>query len=255
MTGPVSADASGQGRAALASWMHTVDATWQQVNAATGPAIPGRPEPPPADPGAGPHGAVPLQPHDPRLDVHGAAWAAAVAVAPLWPNGSAHLQHFLDNTGTPMTVNVDDLLRDVPAVATKVDEQLQAQLRTQVQQAVDTGQYGVPQTFTVPWFRHNITEEESTDWHYAVANGDFSVTGVATVHEQPGGPPRVDVDYQVHLYDRYNWDLVPGKQVLVFGVIPAPDLLLAQLHQAGIAKEYDSFGTSSTNTYSGQVPP
>jgi hypothetical protein len=250
MTGPVTADVNGQRRAALEAWLRTIDATWQQLNAA---AIPGRPEPPPHDAGAGPHGSVPLQPNDPRLDLHGAVWAAAVAVAPLYPNGSAHLRHFLDNTGTPMTVNVDDVLRDTPAVATEIDTRLQGELRTQVQRAVDTGQYGVPQTFTVPWFTHNITPEENNDWHYAIGNGEFSVTGVATVHEQPGGPPRVDVDYQVHLYDRYNWDLVEGKQARIFGVLPAPDLVLAQLHQAGIAQEYDSVGTSSTTTYSGEV--
>lgn len=64
-----------------------------------------------------------------------------------------------------------------------------------------------------------------------------TATGVVTVRppERPGGAPRVQVDYQVHLYDRYNWDAdKPGKQARIFGVIPVPDAELAELHRAGI---------------------
>ncbi|MBN6041141.1 hypothetical protein [Amycolatopsis sp. 195334CR] len=62
---------------------------------------------------------------------------------------------------------------------------------------------------------------------------------------RPGEPPRVEVDYRVHLYDRYHWDVdVPGEKARIFGVFPAPDSELARLHRAGIAREYDSAGPS-----------
>lgn len=34
----------------------------------------------------------------------------------------------------------------------------------------------------------------------------YAVSGVATVHppDQPGGQPRVEMEYKTHVFDRYN---------------------------------------------------
>lgn len=259
MTGPTSAVAGDQGTAAVLAWQRAVDAAWQQVMAGAAPPVPGPPAPPKHDAGAGAHGSVPLMPNDPRLDVHGAVLMAAHAFSSVWPNGARHLLHYLHNTGEPLAVNPDDVLRDVPGLgdrpspAAVVDQRLHEELRAL---AANPANHGVPTPVAVDWFTYNITPEQNKDWHYAIGEGNFAVTGVATVHPPAaaGSPPRVDVEYQVHVYDRYNWDVdVEGKQARIGDWLPAPDALLGQLHQAGLAKEYDTVGSTPTRRYSGEI--
>jgi hypothetical protein len=259
MTGP----AGEQARASILAWRQTLDATWQRLAGTVPDPLPW----PTPDRGAGPHGSDPLNPNDPRFDVHAAALAGGHAVAGMWPNGSRLLLHYLGNTGAPLAVNVDDVLRDVPplpvpgqeakpSLTQVVNQQLVDRLRSEAERARVDGTYGVPQTFATPWTTYNIAREQNEDWHLALGNGEYSVSGVATVHppDRPDGPPRVEVQYQVHLYDRYNWDVdVAGKQALIGGFLPAPDRLLGPLHTGGLAQEFDAYGSSTTRTYSGEV--
>ncbi|MGC7102696.1 hypothetical protein ACPZ19_49200 [Amycolatopsis lurida] len=219
------------------------------------PPVPEAPTPPPHDVGAGPYASDPWLLDDwvmePQLS------GLAFAVSPIFPNGSRHLAHFLSGTGEPLPGNADDVLRAAPGLNAKVSEQVNTELQRIAAQAAATGEYGTPVPFTSGWIEYNIRPEENQDWHLALGNVNHSVTGVATVQppERPGEPPRVQIDYQVHLYDRYNWDAgVPGKQARIFGVIPAPDATLAELHRAGVAKEYNSAGSSTTRSYSGELP-
>ena len=48
--------------------------------------------------------------------VHELAATAAEACAPAWPDASANLRHYLENTGTPQGVDVDGMLHDIPSL-------------------------------------------------------------------------------------------------------------------------------------------
>jgi hypothetical protein len=210
---------------------------------------------PPPDAGAGPHGSVP--PTQSNYDARTALGVAAVGASLLYPHAAEHLAHYLSNTGTTEFVNADEVTGDVPRLAGDVERQLQSALLKAAADARANGTYGVPTSFATPWSEEfNIRPEDNRDWHYGIGNVHHSVTGVVTVHppDQPGGNPRVDVDYQVHLYDRYNWDNDPGKQAIVAGFIPAPDAALAPLHRAGIAQEFDIKGVSEVRTVTREVP-
>jgi hypothetical protein len=81
----------------------------------------------------------------------------------------------------------------------------------------------------------------------------YAVTGVATVHppDVPGGQPRVEVDYQAHVADRYNWD---GGKSTQIGPLTVTDEQLAELHRAGVAQEFNMSGSTDTRHFSGTVP-
>ncbi len=48
------------------------------------------------------------------------------------------------------------------------------------------------------------------NWYLAIGSGMANATGVVTVTPGDDGEPRVSLDYQVNVWDRYNWD--PGKK-------------------------------------------
>ncbi|WP_225832962.1 hypothetical protein [Streptomyces sp. NK08204] len=68
------------------------------------------------------------------------------------------------------------------------------------------------------------------------------MTAVPDAH----GNPKISVDYQANVWDRYNWD--EGKGVNV-GPMKIPDGQMAKLHRVGLAQEYDMAGSSSTHHY------
>ena len=67
----------------------------------------------------------------------------------------------------------------------------------------------------------------------------------------PGGEPQIRVDHQLHIFDRYNWD--KGKAVGL-GPIEVTDEQLQELHRAGLAREYEIHGSSSSVSSSRDLP-
>ncbi|OZM73542.1 hypothetical protein CFN78_08350 [Amycolatopsis antarctica] len=184
----------------------------------------------------------------------------AAAAHPFAPDGAEHLAHYFDGTGTPMDVNPDDIIHDVPELGTAIEGQLDQQLREVAAQAATDNDYGRPIPFTSQWTQEpfNITPQHDRNWHLAIGNVHHSVTGVATVHPPitPGAAPQVEVTYQTHVYDRYNWDASdPGKIVELGGIgVPGTgDTTLAQFHRAGTAQEYDTVGSSAPRTETREI--
>jgi hypothetical protein len=112
--------------------------------------------------------------------------------------------------------------------------------------------------FQSDWNGPYIGPEDSKDWFYAMGGIQQSVTGVVTVHPptEPGGEPTVTVDYQTHVFDRYNWD---GNKTTTFDVpgtdgVTISDERMGALHTAGLAKEYNISGSGSVHHYEGALP-
>jgi len=116
-------------------------------------------------------------------------------------DAARHMNHFLDGTGGDLLLDADRILRDAPELQHDVEEAVAGQ----VAQIARSGRVGTAVPFGTAWAGHAF---EDDNWFAAIGNVQYSVTGVATVHppSAPGGQPTVDVDYRVHLYDRYNWD-------------------------------------------------
>ncbi|MGX7824385.1 hypothetical protein ACTG9Q_04765 [Actinokineospora sp. 24-640] len=218
------------------------------------PAIPGPPPNPPTDPGAGGHGTDPWWTTADDHTVRALAFQAADAADAVGlTNAAAHLNHYLANSGAPLTVNPDHMMRDAPGFQATVDDRATAEVRRIAADAAATGGYGRPVRFDTGWQGHYITKGENKDWFYAMGGVQYAVTGVATVHPPatPGGQPIVDMNYQVHVFDRYNWD---GGKSTDIGPITIEDSQMAEMHRAGVAQEYDIAGSTDTKSYTGEVP-
>jgi uncharacterized protein YukE len=201
--------------------------------------IPPPPPEPESDEGAGEFDSDPWWSIVDDLAKQALAYDAAEALG--YTDAARHLRHYLDESGDDLTVDPDHIMRDVPSFQSAAD------------QTVATEIDRIAQDAAASWQGHYLTEQENPNWFYAMGGIQYSTTGVVTVHppEHPGGQPRVEVDYQTHVWDRYNWD---GGKAVTIGPITIEDESLAEMHRASVAQEYDMVGTSDTYHYSGPAP-
>jgi hypothetical protein len=172
-------------------------------------------------------------------------------------NAARHMRHYLGNTGDPLTVSVDNMLRDVPAFSTAYDTELD-EARQQVHtRLAGQGPVTAPQTFTLTGSESSSVycqKSQSQDWFFAI--GGFTHWWTAEVTVTPpegeaassspdrpnGGPPHVTMRFTMHMRDNYNWD--QGKSVSILGV-NVSDEQLGRLHRVGLAREFAVSGQSS----------
>ncbi|MDP8943493.1 MAG: hypothetical protein M3N16_05170, partial [Actinomycetota bacterium] len=167
-------------------------------------------------------------------------------------DAARHLDHFLDNSGEPLEVEPDRLLRDMPAFEGKVRELLgrtEAQAGEQARAHYGGEPISIP--FATDWqdYGYKQTEPLTENWFHALGGFSYSASGVVRVSPPatPGGEPVVRVDYQLHIFDRYNWDA--GKHVELPGFDKIYDKDIQPLHRAGIAREYDIHGTTEPESF------
>ncbi|MFD5917241.1 hypothetical protein ACFVYP_07640 [Kitasatospora sp. NPDC058201] len=160
-----------------------------------------------------------------------------------------HMQHFLEGSGKPLAVDVDRLLRDDPTFRDDVAEAVSSSGEQWRQTALDAYQKsgGAPVAVPIetPGLHRTIDRPSTENWYLAIGSHAYSASGVATARPGPDGRPVVTVEYQVNLWDRYNWD--PGKSTPIAGT-SVSDSDLATLHQTGLAQEFDITGNSTPTT-------
>lgn len=225
----------------------------------TGTEIPGPKPPPEPDDGQAPHGSQPWYSRADDLAFKELAEKAAdAAEARGWTNAARHLRHYLENSGEDLVIDPDQLQRDVPKIQQQTDTIVNAEVQRIAAEAAATGNYGTPVPFQSEWKGPYIRQEDNPDWFYAMGGIQQSVTGVVTVQPPtvPGGEPTVSVDYQTHIFDRYNWDGTKSTTIPIPGTdgITITDARMGALHTAGIAQEYNITGTGSVFHYDGTVP-
>lgn len=179
---------------------------------------------------------------------HEAATLAAYACASMWPDASANLQHYLGNTGDPQSMNVDKMLADQPDLSNKTSNKVTTMAEKAVDKAQESGATGpVTYPFTTAW---DSTYATTQNWFYATGGYNYATDGTVTVYPPSDDNPEwtYKYDYRVHTADRYNWD--GDKSTMIFNQ-KITDKQLQELHQAGLAQEYDLVGESSVQHGSG----
>lgn len=196
--------------------------------------------------GAGKHGQ--RAPGMADYATHEAATSAADVLTTTWPDASKNLLHFLGNSGTPLDINVDRMLEDLPEFQEAVDEVF----RTNAEKALDAAKQmetATPVTypFTTDWYGHYAEKRDDANWFYATGGYSYALAGTVTVYppDEISSDWRHEVEYEVHVADRYNWDGLKQTQILFATVT---DAQLAELHRAGIAQEFDLVGRSSVRS-------
>lgn len=210
---------------------------------------PGVPPWPAGDAGAGEYASETAMPDD--YATHQAAWLASNLLDLKWPHASENLRRFLANKDGALEQDVDAMLGDLDVLSTTVEARRMQLGQLAVTQAQAAGATG-PVTFPVStgWQGYYATPDQSEDWYYATGGFQYSQQGQVTVYppSTPGGAWTYATTTVVSTYDRYNWD--GGKQTEILGRT-VTDEQLAELHRAGLAREYDLYGTSAPSTTEG----
>ncbi|MER5988617.1 hypothetical protein [Streptomyces sp. NPDC001787] len=171
---------------------------------------------------------------------------------------SRNMEHYLRGTGEPLDLDVDRILHDDSGFRTEIDTLHIAENREGWRQKAlaEFEKAGSDRTVVVPVESQALGRTFGEDeWFHAVGSHQQNVSGLVTVSPGEGGKPKVSLDYQVNVWDRYNWDA--GKSTTFPGGIVIPDVDMGRLHKVGFAQEFDLRGNSSTFTQdlnSGSAP-
>ncbi|MFF8608221.1 hypothetical protein ACF06X_20030 [Streptomyces sp. NPDC015346] len=196
------------------------------------------------DPGAGPFGAEEPTANDywilsqaKLIEGGGDAFGQNAA--------SRNMSHYLGATGDPLNVDVDRFLHDEKQLRDSVrDNHLVPNQAAWRQQGLDAFEKsgGKPVAIPVESGAFGQQLKPGTEWFHAINAHQQNVSGVVTVTPGPDGKPKVSLDYQVNVWDRYNFD--KGKSIDI-GPWNIPDEDMARLHKTGLAQEFDMRGSSS----------
>ncbi|MDH6542942.1 hypothetical protein [Streptomyces sp. SPB4] len=166
------------------------------------------------------------------------------------PDAARHMDHYLNGSGKTLDLDVDRMLaddqnlRDVTA-GVRADEE--GEWRREVLEAFEKSG-GKPVAIPVETSGQGYQHVDGGDrnWYLAVGSAMTNTTGVVTAVPGPDGRPQVSIDYQVNVWDRYNWD--PGKFTPI-GPTTVTDADMARFHTTGQAREFDMRGSSSVQQH------
>ncbi|CAM5315593.1 hypothetical protein [Streptomyces narbonensis] len=159
------------------------------------------------------------------------------------------MDHYLNETGRSLDLDVDRMLsdeddtvlRDVSAAtrARQEDEWRRQALEAFAQSGGKP--VAIPGETAGVGYTHDKGPDGRANWYLAVGSAMTNTTGVVTAMPGPDGKPQVSIDYQVNVWDRYNWD--PGKATPI-GPTTVTDADMARMHTTGQAREFDMRGSS-----------
>ncbi|MFF3552893.1 hypothetical protein ACWD4V_11380 [Streptomyces tsukubensis] len=166
-------------------------------------------------------------------------------------DASRHLRHYYRNSGDPLELPVDKMLKDDAGLRTRIGDEVAAKSPQWREDALEEFRRngGRPVSVRVETRPedYSFDQGENPNWFYAVGSARTNVTGVVTVVPDEQGRPKVDLDYQVNAWDRYNWDKGKGVEI---GPVKIPDGEMGRQHTVGMAQEYDMAGSSSVQRHS-----
>ncbi|MCZ4552201.1 hypothetical protein [Gordonia rubripertincta] len=153
---------------------------------------------------------------------------------------SMMLRHFLKNSGSPYTVDVDSMFSDMPGFKTLAEDQAARSLAQT--RAMLPAEYEGPIVFEgnygSDYGRFQPDLGSNPDWYMALHEYSFESSGVAV---PSSNEDEFEVSYQTSVYDYYNWDTTDEHWY------PQPSDL-NDLHSAGWSQNFDVVGTSSKQT-------
>lgn len=194
----------------------------------------GTADPPTAhDPGAGVWNSKPTEASYQALRL-GIIEVLPQAMIVIGTDAAVHMSHYLNNSGTPFTIRLENMVKEVPSAKRRYEDEV-----AQMQRFVETLPIGTtPIASKTVEVGYNM-QSESRNWYFAI--GGYSTWGKATAKVAGGSGGRTyEVDFEYKFYDRYNWDA--GKSV-TFAGITVTDRFMGEFHRQGIAQEFDCRGS------------
>jgi Putative peptidoglycan binding domain len=185
-----------------------------------------------SDPGAGPWNSRPKE------MVTRAQMASIIAILPvahvaIGDDAVKHLWHYLGNSGRPLEIDAAGMVREVPSAGDLYRQEV-SQAKSFVEK-LGVGRHQI----TSRKMNHGYNlQRESRNWFFAV--GGYSAWGKGTVEIVAAPIDQITLDFEYHVYDRYNWD--KNKSVKING-ITVTDHFMGEFHRQGLAQEYDEVGS------------
>ena len=114
---------------------------------------------------------------------HEAATSAAYGMAPFWPDAARNLFHFLNNSGRPLDMNTNGMLKDLPSLQNNVNSDLNRMTSEAVEKAKTSGYTGpVTYPFVTDWQDEYAEKSENANWFYATGGYQHATAGTITVY-------------------------------------------------------------------------
>ncbi|MEU5104867.1 MULTISPECIES: hypothetical protein [unclassified Streptomyces] len=161
-------------------------------------------------------------------------------------DAARHLTHYLDNSGTTLDLPVDKMMKGDVALRNKALEAIMDNEGKWRAEALAEFRKNGGRPVAIPVETMNsdyrFSRSGNEDWYLAVGSVNTNTSGVVTVTPGADGKPKVGLDYQLNVWDRYNWD--SGKETEIAGVT-FTDEEIGRLHRTGLAQEFDMRGSSS----------
>lgn len=145
-----------------------------------------------------------------------------------------HMTRYLNNWGTPLTIDLEGMVSEVPSAKVRFDTEVE-RIKIYVEQ-LPPGIYDVTSIHAVNGYNR---QSESKNWFFAVGGysvwtkGKAKITGTGPSHD-------CSLELEYKFYDRYNWD--GGKSVTIAGIVIS-DEEMGEFHREGMAQEYDEVGS------------
>ena len=163
-----------------------------------------------------------------------------------YDQGARALAHYLGASGKPLDLDINRMWDEDEGFRKATTENLSKHEDEWRQKALKAFEESGGRPVAIPVeTKAQGYEQGDRDWNFAVGHAMVNHSGVVSVEPGPhGGKPKVSLDYQVNVWDRYNWDddtsfdiagvTITGKQ-------------MQGLHQTGLAQEFNMHGSSSTH--------
>ncbi|MGY0062212.1 hypothetical protein ACWY4P_37705 [Streptomyces sp. LZ34] len=169
-------------------------------------------------------------------------------------NGLSHagrnLEHYLSNTGTPLDLDVDSMLRDDDPMYEDIEWAIVDHQEKWAEQARKELEESGASTVTIPVeTKGQNYMHADPGWYEAVGSAKFIVSGVMTAKLNEYGKPDYYLDYQVNVWDRYSWNESKNNWPMD---VSDPDM--AKLQEAGLAEDFNMRGSSSVTHYDYRQP-
>ncbi|MEU1791647.1 hypothetical protein ABZ553_38395 [Streptomyces sparsogenes] len=198
----------------------------------------------PADVGSGKFHSRDAGVKDHLFRVEAAAMAKGGRVVG-YKEAARELDHYLDGSGKPLDLDINRMWDEDPDGFRKAAEEnlskYEGEWKKKALKAFEESggrPVAIPVETKAEGYKH-----DDRDWYLAVGHGMVNHSGVVSVEPGPHGKPKVSLDYQVNVWDRFNWD--DNTSFDIAGVTVTGEQM-QRLHQTGLAQEYNMHGSSST---------
>ncbi|WP_344163451.1 hypothetical protein [Nocardiopsis rhodophaea] len=199
-------------------------------------------------------------------------WITGVPEGEQWaycrPHAADYFEHFLNNSGKDMNLDMDTFLSDVPEFQEEIDDHQQELIDQALKDAKGRGIDG-PITYPVStekkaWgYPPNDPNGkdfiyENPDWKNAIGSFHYWLEGEITVYppKEPGEKPTYSLDAEVNMEKWYDWERDTHTPVfdpseMKGKLIGFSQSDLAALHQYGMAQEFWIRGNKNLPTVKG----